>query len=161
MNMTNEVNTVFKYKALKSKTGVPMLVKEKEYKFNDKLDDLLKVTDFLRNQLQMDKELEEYMYEICFDTKLQPIAIFEISHGDLSSTNASPREIYQKSLLCNAAFILIAHNHPSGDCNPSSCDDDITNKVKSAGELLGVPLIDHIVVGDTVYSYMEHGLLRG
>ena len=86
------------------------------------------------------------MYLICLDIKGQAIGFHEISHGDLAATSASPREIYKRAVLNNAAGIILVHNHPSG-C-PVASDEDIivTRRAIDAGKILGIKLVDHIIV---------------
>lgn len=78
------------------------------------------------------------------DTKNQPTTINVASIGTLNSSLVHPREIFKASILGNAASIIIVHNHPSGDPNPSSEDISITQILKECGKLLGIEVIDHI-----------------
>jgi len=110
-------------------------------------------------QFGMDEEPEEVMVMIALDTKCKPTGIFEVSRGELSASIAHPREIYKRALLANAANIIIAHNHPSGDPAPSQDDIDITKRISEAGKILGIKLHDHLIIGDDCYgSLREQGL---
>lgn len=83
-----------------------------------------------------------------------------VSIGDLNSAAVHPREVFKSSILSNAAFIIAFHNHPSGDASPSETDIETTKRLADAGKVLGIPLVDHIVVGrDESYSFLSHGLL--
>ena len=106
-----------------------------------------------------DKCLEEHVWEICLDVKMNPVALFEISHGTINASAVSPANIYRRALLSSAARVVIAHNHPSGDPFPSGADEELTKKIASAGEILEIPLSDHLIIGKrgTYYSFMEHG----
>lgn len=138
---------------------------EKEYSMNRpdlvtivrSPDDVYDVgTKFMR----MHEEPEEYMYMLCLNNKNRIIGVFEISHGNVNSSIVSPREVFQKALLANAVNIVMLHNHPSGDPTPSKEDIDVTKRLKDVGEVLGVRVLDHIVVGDARYvSLMEKGYL--
>ena len=104
---------------------------------------------------------EEYFFMFAFNAKGEIIAFHEISHGDLTSSSAHPREIFKRALLCNAGAVAFAHNHPSGNSTPSGEDVKTTTRLKECGELLGIPVIDHIIVGSPrdLASMKELGLL--
>lgn len=89
------------------------------------------------------------------------LGITIISHGGLSGTLADVRVIMQYALKGNAHSIIAAHNHPSGNLKPSENDLTITNKIKEAGKILDIPLLDHLIISpdDTYYSFAEEGLL--
>lgn len=113
-------------------------------------------TDFLR----IHEETDEYMYMLCLNTKLRLNGVFEISHGNVNSSICGTREIFQKALLGNAVSIILVHNHPSGDCSPSREDIEVTKKLKEAGKIVGVEVLDHIVIGRGCYcSLREKGYL--
>jgi DNA repair protein RadC len=95
---------------------------------------------------------------LCLSTKNRVIAYHEVSRGTLDSTLVHPREVFKAALLANAASIIAAHCHPSGDCAPSPDDIALTTRLAAAGELLGVSVLDHIIVGDGRYfSFREAG----
>lgn len=98
---------------------------------------------------------EEYVYLITLNNKNKLTGLFEVSHGTVNSSILSPREIYIRALLLGATNIIIFHNHPSGDPEPSKEDIRVTKRLKAAGELLGVELLDHLIVGDKYYSFRE------
>lgn len=80
-----------------------------------------------------------------------------VSMGDLTSSLTHPREVFKSSILSNAASIIAFHNHPSGQCTPSQADYDTTKRLVDAGEILGIPVVDHIIVGrDDYYSFSAH-----
>ena len=97
---------------------------------------------------------------MCFNSKCRLLGIFEISHGTVNMSVCSPREIFQKALLCNAVSIILAHNHPSGDTTPSNHDIDFTERVSEAGKMIGVDLADSIIVGDGTYYSMTEDELK-
>lgn len=93
---------------------------------------------------------------LCLTTKHRVIAYHEVSRGTLDATLVHPREVFKAALLANAAAVIICHNHPSGDPSPTIDDLDVTRRLVSTGELLGIPVLDHIVVGDGRYvSFKE------
>ncbi|MBE3573715.1 MAG: DNA repair protein RadC [Moorella humiferrea] len=103
--------------------------------------------------------------EICLavylNNKNEPNAIHVVSVGTLNSSLLHPREVFKAALLCNAAAVILVHNHPSGDPTPSAEDVAVTKKLAEAGEILGIELLDHIVVGRDGYfvSIKERGLI--
>jgi DNA repair protein RadC len=97
---------------------------------------------------------------LCLTTKHCVIAYHEVSRGTLDSTLVHPREVFKAALLANAAAIVAGHNHPSGDHTPSPDDVELTRRLVAAGELLGIPVLDHVVIGDgRYYSFKEAGRL--
>ena len=80
--------------------------------------------------------------------------------GTVNASIVSPREIYLEALKFHAVGIILLHNHPSGDPTPSDADRRITRKIRDAGSLLDIPLLDHIIIGDKKYvSFHEQGYL--
>jgi DNA repair protein RadC len=103
---------------------------------------------------------EESMVMITLDTKNNITGLFTVSQGSLNSSIVHPREIYKRAILQNAASIIIAHNHPSGDTTPSQEDIAVTKRISEAGKLLGIELLDHIIVGDIGFcSLKERGII--
>jgi DNA repair protein RadC len=83
-----------------------------------------------------------------------------ISKGGVSGTIADPKVIFNRALLMQASAIILLHNHPSGNTNPSQADRDITRKLKNAGELLDLPVLDHLIVAeDGYFSFADEGIL--
>ena len=96
----------------------------------------------------------------CLNTKNRLLRDCVLFQGTVSETVVSPREIYREALRCGAARILVLHNHPSGDPTPSRADMDVTKRIAKAGEMLGIPLVDHMVIGDGTYiSFLKQGYL--
>src|SRR5713101_6482118 len=102
----------------------------------------------------------EHFVVMLLDQKNQVIGLHTVSIGSLTASIVAPREVFKVAILANCANILIAHNHPSGDCQPSKEDRAITARLVEAGKLLGISVLDHIVVGDERYfSFADEGLL--
>lgn len=104
-------------------------------------------------------ETKEYFFSIHLDGKNRINCVDEVSVGSLNQSIVHPRELFKTALLSSAAAIILVHNHPSGDPTPSREDIDITRRMKEAGEILGVKLLDHIIVGSSYLSFTERGLL--
>ena len=102
----------------------------------------------------------EHFIVLLLNTKNRLIGINTVSVGSLDLCIAHPREVFKPAILANAAGIIIAHNHPSGDTTPSRDDVELSKRIKDAGEILGIPLLDSIIVGDgPFYSLKENGLI--
>ena len=98
----------------------------------------------------------ECMIVCSVDTKCKPTIIEHVSVGTANSALVDMKSIFMSAILSNADGIFIFHNHPSGSAEPSIQDNLITNKIKEAGKILDIKLLDHIIVGDSqYYSYDE------
>lgn len=95
---------------------------------------------------------------VCLDTKNQPVSIEIVSIGTVNSAMVHPREVFKVVVLSNASKIICFHNHPSGNTNFSKEDEVITKRLQKCGEILGIELVDHIVVGDDdkYFSFKEN-----
>ena len=105
---------------------------------------------------------EEQEIVICMmlDTKNHLLGEAELTRGTVNQSLLSPRELFVSALSYHAVQLILVHNHPSGDPSPSREDIRITERIASAGKIIGIPLIDHLVIGDRKYtSFMESGLM--
>jgi DNA repair protein RadC len=102
---------------------------------------------------------KECMIVCCVDTKCKPTIIEHVSVGTANSALVDVKSIFMSAILSNSDGIFVFHNHPSGSAEPSAQDNLITNKIREAGNLLDIKLLDHIIVGDSeYYSYDEKRL---
>ncbi len=116
------------------------------------------VSNLLMPELRYQKK--EHLKSILLNTKNRVLAIKTVSVGDLSSSIVHPREVYKDAVIASAASIIVAHNHPSGDPTPSAEDVVVTKRLIQSGEIMGIDLLDHIVLGDgTFVSLKERGLI--
>ncbi|MBM4433177.1 MAG: JAB domain-containing protein [Chloroflexi bacterium] len=102
---------------------------------------------------------KEHFLALLLDTRSQLIKIAEISIGSLDTSIVHPREVFKEALSASAASVILVHNHPSG--NPEASEDDVklTKRLAEAGEVLGVDVLDHIIIGDKDYlSLKREGL---
>lgn len=90
----------------------------------------------------------EMLVVVALDSKCKPLTIEIVAIGDINTCIVSPREVFKSSILSNAVQIIAYHNHLSGDCTPSREDINVTKRLIEAGGLLGIPLLDHIIIGD-------------
>jgi DNA repair protein RadC len=88
----------------------------------------------------------EFFVALLLDGKNRITGIHTVSQGSLNQSIVHPRETFKAAILANAAAVILAHNHPSGDLTPSSEDLAITRRLKEAGDILGVKVLDHIIV---------------
>lgn len=96
----------------------------------------------------------------CLNTKNEPTNISVVSVGSLNKAIVHPREVFKTAILSNASSIMAFHNHPSGDTTPSDQDIQLTNRLYEAGELLGIKVLDHLIIGDGSFtSLKEKGYL--
>ena len=114
-------------------------------------DNPLKIANNMITLFQTNLLADEHVYMIAMNTKCQVLGIMEVAHGGVSGTYCNPREIYQAALLMNASHIVVVHNHPSGVCIPSESDMALKKRIKAAGEIIGIEMIDFIIVGDNAY----------
>jgi len=97
---------------------------------------------------------------LMLNTKNYIIGINTVSIGSLSASIVHPREIFKPAMLCNSASVILSHNHPSGHPDPSQEDLQVTRRLVDAGNVLGVAIRDHIIIGaDSYFSFKEKGLI--
>ncbi|PTV93171.1 DNA repair protein RadC [Halanaerobium saccharolyticum] len=105
---------------------------------------------------ELDKRSEEVFVMATIDVRNKVTGLFEVSTGTLNSSLVTPREVFKRAILQNAAGIVLGHNHPSGNIDASSDDINITKKLVKSGKILGVNVVDHIIVGNEGnYSSMK------
>ncbi|WP_407690865.1 RadC family protein [Rubrobacter tropicus] len=96
---------------------------------------------------------------VLLNTKNAVLATEIVSIGTLSSSLVHPREVFKPAIQAGAAAVILVHNHPSGKTEPSREDRDVTGRLVEAGETIGIEVLDHVVIGDSAFSFKEHGLL--
>ncbi|MBG9587985.1 JAB domain-containing protein [Cytobacillus firmus] len=111
-------------------------------------------------KLFLEDKDREYFIVIALNTKNEPVAINTCHIGSLNASIVHPREVMKLGILSNAASIIVGHNHPSGQPSPSKEDIEVTERLKKAGVILGIELLDHIIVGDESFvSLKEKGYI--
>ena len=98
---------------------------------------------------------KEIVLLLLLDNKLNLIEEYMVSLGTVRSSLLSSREVFIEALKCRASHLMLLHNHPSGDPHPSKQDIIITRKIKEAGELMDIPLVDHVILGDNCYISLK------
>ena len=97
----------------------------------------------------------EKVFLLCLDNQLRLIKEYELSKGTINTSLISPREVFIEALNAKAVYILLIHNHPSGNPSPSKADIQITLKVVEAGKIIDIKLLDHIIIGDHSYVSLK------
>lgn len=114
------------------------------------------VYDYYQNEIGDKKQ--EYFYAVYLDSNKIIIKDKLLFVGTLNNSLVHPREIFKEACLCSASSIICVHNHPSGNVLPSKEDLTLTSNLKKLGLLMGIPIIDHIIIGkNNYYSFFENG----
>lgn len=127
--------------------------KEKPYKISCPSD----VYDLMGPSMRFEKV--EHFKILILDTKNNVRGIEHISTGSLNSSVVHPRETFKPAIKKSASSIILLHNHPSGEVEPSHEDIVLTNRLDECGKILGIKVLDHVILGDYFYSFKEEGLL--
>lgn len=107
-------------------------------------------------------EAVEVFVALFLTSRFTLLCLHEVGRGRIDSTPADPRDVFKAALLANAACMIVGHNHPSGDPSPSPEDLNLTRRLIDGGKLLGIPVLDHIVIGhERYFSFKEFGILPG
>ena len=116
------------------------------------------VANLLMNEMRyLDRE---HFRVLLLNAKNRVLSIETVSVGTLNSSAVHPRELFKPAIRNSAAAVILVHNHPSGDPTPSRQDITVTERLKEVGEILGIEVLDHVIVGDGVFiSFKEKGLL--
>ena len=106
-------------------------------------------------------EEQELLFAMMFDNRNHLLGEHLVTKGTVNATLVTPREIFLEALRYRAVCLILVHNHPSGDPLPSDCDIEVTEQIFKAGELMGISLLDHIIIGDQRYfSFRSQGLMK-
>lgn len=105
-------------------------------------------------------ENQEKFYVLLLNNRNRLLRYVEVSSGTLTETTVHQRNIFRPAIVYNAAKIMLVHNHPSGDPSPSRQDRNMTRVLQEAGEIMGIPVIDHVIIGGSDYfSFSDNGML--
>jgi DNA repair protein RadC len=105
-------------------------------------------------------ETREHFHVLMLNTKNRLLCDpYEVSVGSLNASLVHPRELFKAAIRISAAAVVITHNHPSGDPTPSGADIQLTRRIVKAGDVLGIDVLDHVVIGDTPASLRDLGLM--
>lgn len=112
------------------------------------------VADMFMEKMRYYKE--EHFHAVLINTHGSVISTEEIAIGDIMSMIVHPREVFAMAVRKGAAGVILAHNHPSGDCTPSDEDINTTKRLIEAGKIIGIRVLDHIVIGDGTFTSMKN-----
>ncbi|HPX61150.1 MAG TPA: DNA repair protein RadC [Deltaproteobacteria bacterium] len=116
------------------------------------------VFDYFHHEFRDSRK--EYFLVLLLDGKNRIIRRVQISEGSLNQSIVHPREVFAPAVKEHAAAVILVHNHPTGDPEPSSEDMAVTRRLRESGEIMGIRVLDHIIVGDGDYlSFVERGLM--
>jgi len=118
--------------------------------------------EIVKNYLTLSLALEEreHFHVLFLNNQHKLLLDDRLFSGTIDGASVYPREVVKRALQCNAAAVILAHNHPSGICVPSEADKGITDKLKQALSTIDIRILDHIIVGHMeTYSFAEHGAL--
>lgn len=154
--------TVYEYNVRLNELRMPILREGAKYKVDARIvfNNPERVQNLASEILDLENAAEEYCYVLALDNKCKLKGLYEVGHGTVDVSIVDVRGIFQKALFLGASKIILMHNHPSGDPTPSEDDVKLTQRVKIAGEILDIQLLDHVVVGYRNYkSLKEIGLM--
>ena len=142
-----------------SEDRLPMLIRECVVTYPDRLhkNSPHLIAEWLDDVLDIRRRAQEIAVLLLFDAGFNLIGYSVLSSGSITTTVLSARETYQVALAAGATAIVVAHQHPSLDPTPSREDRTVMEQLKSAGEMIGIPLADFLIIGDTCYSARENG----
>jgi hypothetical protein len=122
-------------------------------------EEVFKMAPRIFSSLELDHDREHFIL-FCLDNKNRVVGLKVISTGSLTMALVHPREVYHAAIVLRAAGVIFMHNHPSGDPAPSREDIDITKRLKEVGDVLGMRVLDHVVLGqDRYFSFSDKGLV--
>lgn len=153
------INGIGEAKALQIKAALELAnriasYKPQKYKVKNPWDIYKYYMESLRYQYK------EIFKVVLLNTKNEIITDMDISIGTLNSSLVHPREVFREAIRRSSNKIILLHNHPSGNCDPSKEDKSVTIRLKECGELIGIEVIDHIIIGDgTYFSFKENMLI--
>jgi len=118
------------------------------------------VSDTVRDIFPVEIDHREAMVCLYLNRANMVVSWGTISVGGISGTTIDNRVIMQQALMCNASSIILVHNHPSGNTEPSSTDINVTDKLKEVAKIMEIPLLDHLIItAKSYYSFSDNGLL--
>lgn len=97
----------------------------------------------------------EHFYALALSTKNQLLKVIEVSVGSLNASIVHPRDLMRQAISLSAASVIVCHNHPSGDPTPSGADIQLTRRLVKAGDVIGIEVLDHVVIGHEAHSSLR------
>lgn len=151
---------IYLYELVKGNSGAELisssLVSRGDYKMNN----VAEVYHFANKFLGISSLMEEHIYMFALNSKNKVEGVFLINKGTGNTSMCNIAGIMTRLLLLGTQRFIMIHNHPSGDCTPSSQDDTMTVTISKTAELLGLDFLDHVIIGDSYYSYANAGKMK-
>ena len=120
----------------------------------------LAIFTMMMELFHLERMADEYVYLIAFNNKMKVLGLFQVSHGIENASLIDPRGIFMRAVYIGASNLILVHNHPSGVTTPSKEDISVHKRLKEAGELMGIPIVDHVIIGSEGYlSFKEQEIL--
>lgn len=120
----------------------------------------LAIFTMMMELFHLERMADEYVYLIAFSNKMKVLGLFQVSHGIGNASLIDPRGIFMRAVYIGASNLILVHNHPSGVTTPSKEDISVHKRLKEAGELMGIPIVDHVIIGSEGYlSFKEQEIL--
>jgi len=136
------------------------LVREATAASAETINDDADAAQMFREAFDFDHADREVFAAVALNTKNRVLGAYHVSIGSLNASIVHPRELFRTAVMLGAASVVVGHNHPSGDPTPSGADIQLTRRLVKAGDVLGIEVLDHIVVGDTSHvSLRDQGLM--
>lgn len=139
--------SIYKVQQVKERGGL--------YDVKTKIEEPSDVYDVLEKVLNLSKEAVENFGIVTLNSKNKIVGIHVLSVGSLDSALITPRRVFSAAILNNAAAIILFHNHPSGDLTPSPEDYRITKRLREAGEIMNIEVLDHVIVADYNFKSLD------
>ena len=118
---------------------------EKEIEVPDRIHSDSEVAQVLR-AYGIARKTQEHFVAICWDAQHRPVAVQTVAIGTATSVGVHPRDVFRVAVMSGASAVILGHNHPSGNCSESADDLALTRRMVAAGELLGIPVLDHVII---------------
>lgn len=120
----------------------------------------LDIFTMMMELFHLERMADEYVYLIAFNNKMKVLGLFQVSHGIGNASLIDPRGIFMRAVYIGASNLILVHNHPSGVTTPYKEDISVHKRLKEAGELMGIPIVDHVIIGSEGYlSFKEQEIL--
>lgn len=168
MKHLNELNysTLIQIKGIKKAKAIELLsVLELSKRIQNttydriSMDNPVNIYNYMKNKMMFLNQ--EHFVVLCLDSKCHLIKEKTLFIGTTNMSLVTAREIFKEAISANSTFIVLVHNHPSGDSTPSDADSDLTFNVKELGEMMGIKVLDHIIIGKKQFYSFEMGEIVG
>jgi len=133
-----------------------MILKEKTKESIKKPSDVFDIISAILNAEEESDQMKEHLWAIGLNSRNMIQYVELVSLGTINESLIHPREVFRSAIIKGAVSLIIAHNHPSEECAPSEEDITITKRLKEAGKIIGISLLDHVIVGGKNYQSLNN-----